>query len=90
MLKVLASLALDQGRLERAIRLGVAAERYDAEIGGELSDVFGYLGDPVGAARPLLGPAEQARASDDGRSMGLEELVGYALEPVPSAESTPA
>jgi hypothetical protein len=38
----------------------------------------------------LLNPAEHARASDEGRSMGLEELVGYALEPVPSTESTPA
>jgi hypothetical protein len=88
--KALASLALAQGRLERAVRLGVAAERYNAEIGGELSDVFGYLGDPVGEARPLLAPTEHARATDEGRSMGLEELVAYALEPVPRAESTPA
>ena len=88
--KALASLALGQERLERAVRLGVAAERYNAEIGGELPDVFGYLGDPVEEARPLLGPRDHARASDEGRSMGLEELVAYALEPVPSAESTPA
>jgi predicted ATPase len=88
--KALASLALAQGRLERAVRLGVAAERYNAEIGGELSDVFGHLGDPVEEARPLLGPAEHGRASDEGLSMGLEELVAYAVEPVPSAESTPA
>ena len=88
--KLLASLALAQGRLERAVRLGVAAERYNEEIGGELSDVFGHLGDPVEEARPLLVPREHARASDEGRSMGLEELVAYALEPVPSAQSTPA
>jgi predicted ATPase/class 3 adenylate cyclase len=87
--KMLASLALAQGRLERAVRLGAAAERYNEEIGGELSDVFGHLGDPVEEARSLLGPTEHARASDEGRSMGLEELVAYALEPVPSAESTP-
>ena len=90
MFKALAALALAQGRLERAVRLGAAAERYNEEIGGELSDVFGHLGDPVQDARPLLGPGEHARASDEGRSMGLEELVAYALEPVPSAESTPA
>jgi predicted ATPase/class 3 adenylate cyclase len=88
--KMLAALALAQGRLERAVRLGAAAERFNEEIGGELSDVFGHLGDPVEEARPLLGPEEHARASDEGRSMGLEELVAYALEPVPSAESTPA
>jgi predicted ATPase len=88
--KVLASLALGQGRLERAVRLGAAAERSNGEIGGELSDVFGALGDPVGEARPLLAPADHARARDEGRSMGLEELVAYALEPVPSAESKPA
>jgi predicted ATPase/class 3 adenylate cyclase len=88
--KVLAALALAQGRLERAVRLGAAAERYNEEIGGELSDVFGHLGDPVEEARPMLGAREHARANDEGRSMGLEELVAYALEPVPSAESTPA
>jgi predicted ATPase/class 3 adenylate cyclase len=88
--KLLASLALAQGRLERAVRLGAAAERYNEEIGGELPDVFGHLGDPVEEARPLLGPREHARASDEGRSIGLEELVAYALEPVPSAQSTPA
>jgi predicted ATPase/class 3 adenylate cyclase len=88
--KLLASLALDQGRLERAVRLGVAAERYNEEIGGELSDVFGHLGDPVEEARPSLAPGEHVRASEEGRSMGLEELVAYALEPVPSAESAPA
>jgi len=88
--KMLAALALAQGRLERAVRLGAAAERFNEEIGGELSDVFGHLGDPVEEARPVLGPREHARASDEGRSMGLEELVAYALEPVPSAQSTPA
>jgi tetratricopeptide (TPR) repeat protein len=88
--KALASLALAQGRLERAVRLGAAAERYNEEIGGELSDAFGHLGDPVEEARPLLGPSEHTRASEEGRSMGLEELVAYALEPVPSAESMPA
>jgi len=88
--KLLAALALAQERLERAVRLGAAAERYNEEIGGELSDVFGHLGDPAEEARLLLGPREHARASDEGRSIGLEELVAYALEPVPSAESTPA
>ncbi|HEX7173050.1 MAG TPA: adenylate/guanylate cyclase domain-containing protein [Candidatus Limnocylindria bacterium] len=88
--KLLAALAGAQGHLERAVRLGAAAERHNEEIGGELSDVFGYLGDPVEEARPLLDPQEHARASDEGRSMVLEELVADALEPMPSAESTPA
>ena len=72
----------------RAVRLGAAAERFNAEIGGERSDVFGHLGDPVEEARPLLDPREHARASDEGRSMSLEDLVAYALEPVPSVDST--
>jgi hypothetical protein len=38
----------------------------------------------------LFGPALQGRASDEGRSMGLEELVAYALEPVPTDEGKPA
>jgi hypothetical protein len=79
--KALASLALGQGRLQRAVRLGAAAERYNAEIGGELSDAFGALGDPVGEARLSLDSEEHARARDEGRTMGLEELLAYALEP---------
>ena len=88
--KMLAALALSQRRLERAVRLRAAAERYNEEFGGELPDAFGHLGDPVEESRPLLGPKEHTRASDEGRSMGLEELVANAVEGVPSAEGTPA
>jgi hypothetical protein len=38
----------------------------------------------------LLNPVEHGRASDEGGTMGLEELVAYALEPVPSAQSARA
>ena len=61
---MLAALELAAGRPGRAVRLGAAAERYTEEIGGDLADVFGDLGDPVEEARPLLGPDEHARAID--------------------------
>jgi predicted ATPase len=79
-LKILAAVELGKGRAERAVRLGAAAERYNSEIGGELPDVISQLGDPVEEARPLLGPAEHARAVAEGRSMSLEEQIAYALE----------
>jgi predicted ATPase/class 3 adenylate cyclase len=79
-LKILAAVELGKGRPERAVRLGAAAERYNDEIGGELPDVIAHLGDPVEEARPLLGPAEHARAVAEGRSMTLEEQIAYALE----------
>jgi predicted ATPase/class 3 adenylate cyclase len=79
-LKILAAVELGKGHPERAVRLGAAAERYNDEIGGELSDVIAQLGDPVEEARPMLSSAEHARAVAEGRGMSLEEQIAYALE----------
>lgn len=78
-LKILAAVELLRGRPERAVRLGAAAERYNDEIGGELPDAIAQLGDPVEEARPRLGQEEHARAVSEGRSMGIEEQIAYAL-----------
>jgi hypothetical protein len=78
-LKILAAVELGRGHPERAVRLGAAADRYNDEIGGELSDVIGQLGDPVEEARPMLEPSDHARAVAEGRSMTLEEQVAYAI-----------
>jgi predicted ATPase/class 3 adenylate cyclase len=84
-LKILAAVELELGRPERAARLGAAAERWNNEVGGELSEVIAHLGDPVEESRPLLDPAEHERAVTEGRKMDLEEQIAYALtEGVPA------
>jgi predicted ATPase len=77
--KILAAVELAAGHPERAVRLGAAAKRITAEIGGDLAEVFGQLGDPVEEARPLLAPDVYARAVAEGGAMRLDELVDYAL-----------
>lgn len=79
--KMLAALKLAASHPGRAVRLGAAAQRYTEEIGGDLAEVFGQLGDPVQEARPLLGPAEHALAVEEGWGMSLEEHIAYALAP---------
>ena len=79
-LKMLAAVELGLGRPERAVRLGAAAERWNDQIGGEVPDIIALLGNPVEEARPLLPPDEHARAEAEGRRMGLEEQIAYALE----------
>jgi tetratricopeptide (TPR) repeat protein len=83
-LKILAAVELGNGRPERAVRLGAAADRYNDEIGGELPEVIAQLGDPVEEARSLLSPAEHERAVAEGRGMTLEEQIAYALEQRPA------
>jgi predicted ATPase/class 3 adenylate cyclase len=79
--KLLATLELAAGHPARAVRLGAAAERYGEEIGGDLTEAFATMGDPVEEARPLLEQTEHARAVEEGRGMSLEERIGYALAP---------
>ena len=79
--KLLAILELAAGHPRRAVRLGAAADRYTEEIGGDRADVYGRLGDPVEEARPFLEPTEHARGVAEGRGMGLEERIAYALAP---------
>jgi predicted ATPase/class 3 adenylate cyclase len=78
--KVLAALELQAGDPRRAVRLEAAAQRLSEDIGGDLFQVFGQLGDAVEEARPQLDPEEHARAVEEGRTLGLDEHVRFALE----------
>jgi tetratricopeptide (TPR) repeat protein len=80
-LKVLAALELQSGEPYRAVRLEAAAQRLSEDVGGDLFQVFGRLGDPIEEARPLLPPDEHARAVGEGRTLGLDEQVAFALDP---------
>jgi hypothetical protein len=72
-LKVLAALELQAGEARRAVRLESTARRLSEDVGGDLYQVFGRLGDPIEEARPLLDPEEHARAVEEGRTLSLEE-----------------
>jgi predicted ATPase/class 3 adenylate cyclase len=78
-LKVIAALELQAGDPRRAVRLEAAARRLSEDVGGDLYQVFGQLGDPIEEARPLLDPEEHARAIEEGRTGSLAEQVAYAL-----------
>jgi hypothetical protein len=77
--KVLAALELQAGRPDRAVRLEAAAQRLGEDVGGDLYQVFGQLGDPIEEARPLLDPEVHARAVEAGRRGSLDEQVAFAL-----------
>lgn len=78
--KVLASLELQAGEPGRAVRIEAAARRLSEDIGGDLFQVFGQLGDAIEEARPQLDPEEHTRAVEEGRTLGLDEHVRFALE----------
>lgn len=69
--------------MARSALLGAAAERSNDEFGGELAEAFGQLGDPVEDARPPLAAEDHARAVAESRSMSLDDLIAYALQPEP-------
>ena len=85
--KVLAALELQAGEPRRAVRIEAAARRLSEDIGGDLFQVFGQLGDAIEEARPLLDPEEHARAVEEGRTLGLDEHVRFALETAESPVS---
>jgi predicted ATPase/class 3 adenylate cyclase len=78
--KLLAALELQAGEPRRAVRIEAAARRLSEDIGGDLYQVFGQLGDAIEEARPQLDPEEHARAVEEGRTLGLDEHVRFALE----------
>jgi tetratricopeptide (TPR) repeat protein len=86
-LKVLAALELQAGEPRRAVRLESAARRLSDDVGGDLFQVFGQLGDPIEESRPLLDPEDHARALAEGRSLSLDEQVAYALAEGPGAQA---
>jgi hypothetical protein len=85
--KVLAALELQAGEPRRAVRLEAAAQRLTEDIGGDLFQVFGQLGNPIEEARPLLGAEEHAKAVEEGRTLSLDEQVAYALREGPYTRS---
>ena len=78
-LKVIAKLELQAGEPWRAVRIEAAAQRLIEDVGGDLYQVFGQLGDTIEEARPLLDPNEHARAIEEGRTRNLAEQVDFAL-----------
>ena len=76
---MLAALELQAGEPRRAVRLEAAAQRLTKDVGGDLFQIFGQLGDPIEEARPLLGAEEHARAVEEGRALSLDEQIAYAL-----------
>ena len=78
-LKVIAALELQAGEPRRAVRLEAAAQRLIEDVGGDLYQVFGQLGDTIEEARPLLEADDHARAIDEGRTRSLAEQIAYAL-----------
>jgi tetratricopeptide (TPR) repeat protein len=80
-LRAFASVESAEGRFERSARLLAAHEAARDEVGGgappELINIFG---DPREASRTALGPEEFETATQEGRAMGLEKAVAYALE----------
>ena len=85
-LKLLAALELQSGEPRRAVRLEAAAERLSEDVGGDLYQVFGQLGDPIEEARPLLTAEEHARAVEEGRTLGLADQVAFAINRAPAGD----
>ena len=77
--KILAALELQRRRASSRRPPGGRCERLSDDIGGDLYQVFGQLGDPIEEARPLLSPAEHARAVEEGRTLPLADQVAFAL-----------
>jgi predicted ATPase/class 3 adenylate cyclase len=87
--KVLAALELQAGEPRRAVRIEAAARRLSEDVGGDLYEVFGQLGDVIEEARPQLDPEEHARAVEEGRTLGLDDHVRFALETMEAGAAPP-
>ncbi|HEV3473929.1 MAG TPA: tetratricopeptide repeat protein, partial [Actinomycetota bacterium] len=76
-----AAIAVKAGRFERAARLVAAHEATREEIGGGAPpELMNVMGVPADAAREALPPERFQQAWAEGRAMGLEKAVAYALE----------
>jgi predicted ATPase/class 3 adenylate cyclase len=74
-----ADLALAREAYERAIRLMGATQALRDRVGEPSALETAIVGDVLGAARAFLDEATADRAFDEGRRMGHEEMVAYAL-----------
>jgi predicted ATPase len=70
-------------QFERALRLDGAATAYRQELGGEFSVPFwdALLTKYLGQAKEQLGPKASAAAWEEGKRMGFQGAVAYALNP---------
>ncbi len=75
-----ADLALARGAYERAIRLMGATHVLRDRVGEPSALETAMVGDVLGAARPFLDETTADRAFEEGRMMGSEEMVAYALD----------
>jgi hypothetical protein len=68
---------------ERALRLDGAAITRRRELGGEFSVPFwdALLAKHLGRAKEQLGPKASAAAWEEGKRMGFQQAVAYALNP---------
>jgi hypothetical protein len=79
MIFALASMEGDRGRHVRSMRLYGAAETL-RELYANMPPADAIMmGDPVGAARAALGDKAVEAAIAEGKAMGPDEAVGYAL-----------
>jgi predicted ATPase/class 3 adenylate cyclase len=68
------------GRHERALRLAAAASALKEEIGGGAPAELMRLHEPMEESRRSLGPQAAERAWEEGREMGTDKAIAYALE----------
>jgi tetratricopeptide (TPR) repeat protein len=84
----LSVIASRRGDHERALRLGGAADRVREEMAARPPAAFLEFQDVRASARAALDDALVDRLWDEGRSMGREEAIDYALqEPGPNASA---
>jgi len=79
-LKLLASMEISRGDANRAATLAAIAQRAVEELGGELPEEITQVGNPLEDARGLLSEEAYVAAVANGRAMGFEEALAYALE----------
>jgi hypothetical protein len=78
-----ADLALARRQHERAIRLAGASGALRQRLGEVWSFETYLVGDVAKAARPFLDEATADSLLEEGRAMGVEDAVAYALQQPP-------
>jgi hypothetical protein len=79
-----ADLALARGQPERAIRLAGATRALREQLGEVWSFDMYLVGDIPSAARSFLAEATADSLYEEGRAMGVEDAVDYALHQAPT------
>ena len=85
-----AEVAIWSGDVERAVRLGAAAERLKEELGGGVPPRMGGAPDPLDVGRRELATAAFDREIEAGRAMEADVAIAEALDtaPPPSVPSS--